>query len=72
MMRVIAKRVCLIGVLLGIVGLVTFIDARREEHSPLGVSVTVSTAQAIIGRPLTPLSYAGMARRTARRVARRH
>ena len=28
----------------------------------------VSTAQAIIGAPLTPLSYAGVARRTTRRT----
>ena len=28
-------------------------------------------AQAIIGRPLTPMSYAGVARRTTRRVIRR-
>jgi hypothetical protein len=28
-------------------------------------------AQAIIGRPLTPLSYAGVARRTTRRAIRR-
>ena len=28
-------------------------------------------AQALIGRPLTPLSYAGVARRTTRRVIRR-
>jgi len=27
----------------------------------------ISTAQAVIGRPLTPLSYAGVARRTTRR-----
>ena len=27
-------------------------------------------AQAIIGRPLTPMSYAGVARRTTRRVIR--
>ncbi len=27
------------------------------------------TAQAIIGRPLTPMSYAGVARRTVRRSA---
>lgn len=31
----------------------------------------VSRAEAIIGRPLTPLSYAGVARRTTRRVIRR-
>jgi hypothetical protein len=29
----------------------------------------VSTAQAIVGRPLTPVSVAGVARRTARRCA---
>jgi hypothetical protein len=28
-------------------------------------------AQAIIGRPMTPVSYAGVARRTTRRVIRR-
>lgn len=31
-----------------------------------GVGI-VSPAQAVVGRPLTPLSYAGVARRTARR-----
>ena len=34
-----------------------------------GVHSLVSTAQAIIGRPLTPMSVAGVARRTARRCA---
>jgi len=29
----------------------------------------VSQAEAIIGRPLTPMSYAGVARRTVRRCA---
>jgi len=29
----------------------------------------VSSAQAVVGRPLTPVSYAGVARRTARRCA---
>lgn len=28
----------------------------------------LSTAEAVIGRPLTPLSYAGVARRTTRRA----
>jgi hypothetical protein len=31
----------------------------------------VATAEAIIGRPRTPVSYAGVARRTTDRVARR-
>ena len=34
-----------------------------------GLPGFVSTAEAIIGRPLTPMSYAGVARRTARRCA---
>ena len=31
----------------------------------------ITEAQARVGRPLTPMSYAGVARRTSRRVARR-
>ena len=27
----------------------------------------IATAEAVVGRPLTPVSYAGVARRTARR-----
>lgn len=38
---------------------------------PLPFSPFVSEAQAIIGRPLTPYSVAGVARRTTRRVVRR-
>jgi hypothetical protein len=32
-----------------------------------GSSGVVPEAQAVVGRPLTPVSYAGVARRTARR-----
>ena len=35
------------------------------------VSVKLDTAEAIIGRPATPRSAAGVARRTTRRVIRR-
>jgi hypothetical protein len=36
----------------------------------VGLSVTIAEeAQAIIGMPLTPMSYAGVARRTVRRSA---
>jgi hypothetical protein len=38
------------------------------EIVPLGSSL-VTEAHAIIGRPLTPMSYAGVARRTVRRCA---
>jgi hypothetical protein len=40
-----------------------------ERFEIPGVHSFVSTAQAIIGRPLTPMSYAGVARRTTRRCA---
>jgi hypothetical protein len=40
-----------------------------ERLSVPGVHNFVSTAEAVIGRPLTPVSVAGVARRTARRCA---
>jgi hypothetical protein len=40
-----------------------------ERLSTLGVQGLVSTAEARIGRPLTPVSVAGVARRTVRRCA---
>jgi hypothetical protein len=39
------------------------------DITPNTKSSLVTEAQAIIGRPLTPLSYAGVARRTVRRCA---
>ena len=36
-----------------------------------GMVFGIGSAQARIGRPLTPLSYAGVARRTTRRAYRR-
>jgi hypothetical protein len=41
----------------------------NERISTLGVQSLVSTADARIGRPLTPVSVAGVARRTVRRCA---
>lgn len=38
-----------------------------ERLSIPGMSSFVSTAEAVVGRPLTPVSVAGVARRTARR-----
>jgi len=34
-----------------------------------GVRSPIPAAEAVVGRPLTPVSYAGVARRTARRCA---
>jgi hypothetical protein len=38
-----------------------------EQLSITGVHSFVSSAEAVVGRPLTPVSVAGVARRTARR-----
>jgi hypothetical protein len=40
----------------------------NEKASLMGPGALLSTAEARIGRPLTPMSYAGVARRTTRRA----
>lgn len=40
-----------------------------EQFEIPGMYSAVPEAEAIIGRPLTPVSYAGVARRTVRRCA---
>ena len=40
-----------------------------ERLSIPGVKSLVSSAEAVVGRPLTPVSVAGVARRTTRRCA---
>jgi hypothetical protein len=42
-----------------------------ERFSIPGIHSFVSTAEARVGRPLTPVSVAGVARRTTRRTVRR-
>ena len=58
-----------IGVLLLAAIIWSFCLELGERFEIPGVHSFVSTAEAIIGRPLTPMSYAGVARRTARRCA---
>ena len=41
------------------------------ETTVLQLGPFVSTAHAVVGRPLTPVSYAGVARRTTRRTVYR-
>lgn len=41
------------------------------QQAGTGILSFTSSAEAVVGRPLTPLSYAGAARRTTRRVLRR-
>ncbi len=55
------KRTMLVASMLGLL----VVDL--SPQAPLGV-VLVKEAEAWIGRPLTPMSYAGVARRTTRRV----
>ena len=50
---------------LGVAALSLEVGSRLTDHLP-GV---VSTAEAVVGRPLTPVSVAGVARRTSRRCA---
>ena len=40
-----------------------------ERFAIPGVHSVISTAEAVVGRPLTPVSVAGVARRTVRRCA---
>lgn len=58
---------------LGVVVLVTLLSTLCLELSEhfvrAGSYGFVSTAEAIVGRPLTPVSVAGVARRTTRRCA---
>jgi hypothetical protein len=56
-----------VGLLAAIVYVVCLDFGERLEIP--GVHSFVSRAEAIVGRPLTPVSYAGVARRTARRCA---
>ena len=43
--------------------------AAGERSITPGSGTFIATAQAVVGRPLTPVSVAGVARRTARRCA---
>ena len=40
-----------------------------ERFEVPGMHSLAPTAEAVVGRPLTPMSYAGVARRTSRRCA---
>jgi hypothetical protein len=57
------RRVLLAGSV-GVLGL-----AASERFSPPGSYSFISSAEAVVGRPLTPVSVAGTARRTARRCS---
>lgn len=52
--------------LLALFALVLVFDAAERAGIP-DVAGFIAPAAAVVGRPLTPVSYAGVARRTARR-----
>lgn len=56
-----------LALLAGIVGFLGV--AASERPSTHGSYIVISPAEAAVGRPLTPVSVAGVARRTARRCA---
>ena len=56
-----------IGILSAAVFLLTGVTELSEHLFIQGVPALVSTGEAAVGRPLTPVSVAGVARRTARR-----
>jgi hypothetical protein len=58
-----------IGMLLLAAIISAFCLELSERCSIPGMSSLVSIAEAVVGRPLTPVSVAGVARRTARRCA---
>ena len=58
------RKVLAVGLVL--FGIAVLFEQLPEEFKPTGLHV-VSLAHAVVGRPLTPVSYAGLARRTARR-----
>jgi hypothetical protein len=58
-----------IGILSIAVIVAAFCLGIGERFSIPGVHGFVSTAEAVVGRPLTPMSAAGVARRSVRRCA---
>ena len=58
-----------IGIFLVAVSVALFALELGEKLSISGIPGFVSTAEARVGRPLTPVSVAGVARRTSRRCA---
>ena len=59
----------ILGVILIAGVIMTFGSEIGERISLSGAKRLVPTAEAIVGRPLTPVSVAGVARRTVRRCA---
>jgi hypothetical protein len=58
--------------ILVITGIIVIFGSEFGERIAIpGVHSVIPTAEAVVGRPLTPVSVAGVSRRTARRTSRR-
>lgn len=58
-----------VGMLIAAVIIMSWATELGESQLIKGTPSLVSTAEAVVGRPLTPVSVAGAARRTGRRCA---
>ena len=54
--------------IVGTIAVLVLVEVGGQALAPGEIGIT-HRAEAIIGRPLTPMSYAGVARRTVRRCA---
>ena len=57
----------ILGIILIFGVIMTFGSEIGEQLSIPGAQYLVPTAEAVVGRPVTPVSVAGVARRTSRR-----
>lgn len=57
----------ILGIILIFGVIMTFGSEIGEQMSIPGAQYLVPTAEAVVGRPVTPVSVAGVARRTSRR-----
>jgi hypothetical protein len=67
MIRANIAKLSLTASIIALVGISLLSRDNIERISSAGISLLISSADARVGRPLTPVSYAGVARRTARR-----
>ena len=67
MIRANIAKLSLTASIIALVGISLLSRDNIERISGAGISLLISSADARVGRPLTPVSYAGVARRTARR-----
>jgi hypothetical protein len=67
MTRANIAKLSLTASIIALVGISQLSKVNIERISDAGISLLISSADARVGRPLTPVSYAGVARRTSRR-----